>query len=193
LKYKSARAFRQALEERIRREYAGDQIPRIRKMIAFERFMARLGHHWILKGGYAIQLRTEKARTTQDVDLFVMEISYPNIENVLRKELGQNLEDYFEFVISGSAVPGAGEQSLRFQVSSRVAGRVFEGFHVDIGYLDPLFEPIDLLTPPNFLDFAQVEVSTIPVIQFINISLKKFMQSGYPDQANRAVSKISLI
>jgi hypothetical protein len=162
LKYASARAFRQALEERIRRDYDGRMIPRIRKMIAFERFMARLDQHWILKGGYAIQLRTEKARTTQDVDLLVMDISYQDIEYSLRQEMEHNLEDYFEFVISRSAAIGAGEKNLRFQVSSRVAGREFESFHVDVGYLDPLFRPIDFLTPPNYLEFAQVETPTIP-------------------------------
>jgi hypothetical protein len=131
-------------------------------MIAFERLMARLGRYWILKGGYAIQLRTEKARTTQDVDLYVLDISYDEIENVLRRELNLNLDDFFEFFIAESDTFGAIEQSLRFHVTSRVSGRVFERFHVDVGYLDPLFEPIDLLTPPNYLDFAQIEVSTIP-------------------------------
>jgi hypothetical protein len=162
LKYESARAFRQALEERIRRDYVNNQIPRIRKMIAFERLLARLGQRWVLKGGYAIQLRTDKARTTQDVDLLVRDISVGDIETILRQELNQNLDDYFEFIIAQSDAIGAGERSLRFQVDSRVAGRVFERFHIDVGYTDPLFEPIDELTPPNFLDFAQVEVSKIP-------------------------------
>lgn len=161
MKYESARAFRQALEVRIRQDYDGNQIPRIRKMIAFERLMARLSRRWVLKGGYAIQLRTDKARSTQDVDLSVADISYHDIEKVLRQELNQDLDDYFEFVISESTTIGAGEQSLRFQVTSRVAGRAFERFHVDVGYTDPLFEPIDLLTPPSFLEFAQVEASMI--------------------------------
>lgn len=42
MNYTSAQAFRQALEERIRQDYQGKDIPRIRKMIAFERLMARL-------------------------------------------------------------------------------------------------------------------------------------------------------
>ena len=37
MKYATAEAFRQALEERIRREYKGKDIPRIRKNIVFER------------------------------------------------------------------------------------------------------------------------------------------------------------
>jgi len=130
-------------------------------MIAFERLMARLDQHWILKGGYAIQLRTEKARTTQDVDLLVMDISVAEIENAFRKALENDLGDYFEFSISRSNTI-AGEQALRLLVNSRVAGRVFEGFHVDVGYKDPLFQPIEHLIPPNFLAFAQIEAVSIP-------------------------------
>jgi hypothetical protein len=162
LKYATARAFRQALEERIRQDYQGKHLSRIRKMIAFERLMARLDQHWILKGGYAIQLRTGRARTTQDVDLLVMDKSVQDIENIFRKELEKDMGDFFEFVISKSGTVGADEHSVRFQVLSRVAGRIFERFHVDVGYMDPLLLPIDYLIPPNFLAFAQIKAASIP-------------------------------
>jgi hypothetical protein len=42
-----------------------------RALTAFERFMARLDNHWALKGGSFLQLRTEKARKTQNVDLLL--------------------------------------------------------------------------------------------------------------------------
>lgn len=124
--------------------------------------MARLDQHWILKGGYAIQLRTDKARATQDVDLLVLEISVQDIENTFRKELGNDLGDYFEFVIARSSIIGPGDHTMRFQVIARVAGRVFEQFHVDVGYTDPLLRPIDHLIAPDFLAFAQIESTSIP-------------------------------
>ena len=162
MKYTTAQAFRQALEERIRREYKGKVIPRIRKMIAFERLMVRLDERWILKGGYAIQLRTEKARTTQDVDLLATEIPHREIENSFRKALENNLGDYFEFFTSEQEPIGDDVDSVRFQVTARVAGRVFERFHVDVGFSDPLFHPVDYLIPPNYLSFAQIPAMTIP-------------------------------
>ncbi len=162
MKYGTAQAFRQALEERLRRDYEGKYLPRIRKSIAFERLMARLDQHWILKGGYAIQLRTERARTTQDVDLLVKEIAVQDIESTFRNELEKDLGDYFVFIISKPITVGAEEHSIRFQVITRVAGRVFERFHVDVGFTDPLLQPIDHLTPPNFLAFAQIEAANIP-------------------------------
>lgn len=195
LNYTSAQAFRQALEERIRQDYQGKDIPRIRKMIAFERLMARLDQHWILKGGYAIQLRTERARTTQDVDLLVMDISVQDIENTFRNEMEKDLGDYFKFVISKSDTSGAGEHSVRFQAISRVAGRIFERFHVDVGYMDPLLQPIDYLIPPNFLAFAQIETSRIPCYSIYQHIAEKVHSIWRPRniQSSRAKDLVDLI
>ena len=162
MKYATAQAFRQALEERIRREYKGKDIPRIRKMIVFERLMARLDERWILKGGYAIQLRTEKARTTQDVDLLAFEISLREIEDTFRNALDKNMGDHFEFFTSEKESIIEDVDSVRFQVTARVAGRIFERFHVDVGFSYPLFQPVDYLEPPNYLAFAQIAPFTIP-------------------------------
>ncbi len=56
--------------------------------------MVRLDQHWILKGGYAIQLRTGRASTTQDVDLLVMDKSVQDIENIFREELEKDMGDF---------------------------------------------------------------------------------------------------
>jgi len=162
MKYTTAQAFRQALEERIRREYKGRDIPRIRKMIAFERLMARLDERWILKGGYAVQLWTEKARTTQDVDLLATETPRQEIEDSFRETLDTDIGDYFYFISSEQGLIGDDVDSVRFQVTTRVAGRIFERFHVDVGISDPLVQPVEYLTPPNFLAFAQITTKPIP-------------------------------
>jgi hypothetical protein len=99
VKYSSARSFRQALEDRLRANYPPHRIPRLRKMIAFERLMARLDERWILKGGYALQLRTESSRTTQDIDLLVQHISPVVIRETLLEMLHQDLADHFEFYL----------------------------------------------------------------------------------------------
>ena len=45
MRYQTATAFRRALEERLRQESleAGQPLTRLRKMVAFDRFLARLG------------------------------------------------------------------------------------------------------------------------------------------------------
>lgn len=78
MRYVDAASFRQALEQRLKHDAAGDGARlarnRNRKRVAFDRLLARLAatapDRWLLKGGYALDLRLRgSARTTQDVDL----------------------------------------------------------------------------------------------------------------------------
>ena len=69
--YQTGQAFRRALETRLLTQSTQDGVPlvRLRKMVAFDRFLARLlaaqPDHWLLKGGLALQLRLgRRARTT---------------------------------------------------------------------------------------------------------------------------------
>ncbi len=131
-------------------------------MVAFERFMARLGEQWILKGGYALQLRTEKSRTTQDIDLLAQQISPDQIAETLLEEVHQDLGDYFEFFLERASQDIELGGATRFRVTSRLAGRVFERFHIDIGVGDPVVEPVEYLIPPVYLGFAEVPSVRIP-------------------------------
>jgi hypothetical protein len=61
--YRSGASFRRALEDRLRVQSLETGVPlvRLRKMVVFDRFMARLVQDkpdgWVLKGGLALQLR----------------------------------------------------------------------------------------------------------------------------------------
>src|ERR1700677_1643114 len=77
-KYATAAAFRRALEDRLqdiaRKE--GVDLQRRPRQVAFDRLLARLFQEgqsralpWVLKGGYAMELRIKAARTTKDIDL----------------------------------------------------------------------------------------------------------------------------
>ena len=79
MNYQSGTAFRRALENRLRTKsvQSGTPLVRLRKMVSFERFLARLLHHqpeqWIIKGGFALQLRMgDRARATKDIDLLML-------------------------------------------------------------------------------------------------------------------------
>ncbi len=162
MKYSSARSFRQALEHRLRSDYPHHRIPRLRKMISFERLMTRLDENWILKGGYALQLRTDKARTTHDIDLLVQHISLEQIAENLLEAVHQDVGDYFEFSVERTDQDFILGSAIRFRVTARLAGRVFERFHIDIGLDDPIVEPIEYLTPPSYLAFAGIPTTPIP-------------------------------
>jgi len=165
MRYKSGRGIRQALEVRLRTESIRSGVPlvRLRKMVAFDRLLARLAiaqpDRWVLKGGLALQLRLGLvARTTKDIDLLFLAAGHDAY--VLLLEAGAlDIGDWFRFEI---ALQGEllGD-SYRFQVRSLLDDRLFEQFHLDAGVGDPLFESPEMVTMPALLAFAE-----IPPVQF---------------------------
>jgi len=138
-------------------------------MVAFERLLARLAAYqpdaWVLKGGFALQLRIgDRSRTTKDIDLLLRvrpEESHAFLRNSGSLELG----DWFQFEVAIPYDNMEGDQKgiLRFPVRALLDGRTFEEFHVDVGFGDPIFEPIEKLEAPgNLLDFAEIPPAVIP-------------------------------
>ncbi len=73
--YATPLALKAAVEQRLRSEASasGMDLHRQRQLFVFDRYLARLFHivgdAVVLKGGLAIELRLEQARTTKDIDL----------------------------------------------------------------------------------------------------------------------------
>ncbi len=189
MKYKEAHAFRAALEARLRfqSERTGFPLIRLRKMVAFERFLSRLASaqpgKWVLKGGVALQLRLgERARTTQDVDLLFQQPEADLHELLVRAAL-HDLEDGFSFEVSPSA-----RHERRFTVRCLLAGRTFEVFHVDVGTEDVLVVPPEQMMPPSLLDFAgilPVPILVYPVSQQIAEKVHAYTSLILPQVGSR--------
>lgn len=173
MKYTSGAAFRQALEERLRRQSVelGQPLARLRKTAAFERLLARLATPqpamWILKGGLALQVRMGlRSRTTQDVDLLLRHTTSPANIHAMLVEVGHiEKGDWFVYEVAQPA-----GDSLRFPIRARLDSRPFETFHLDVGMDDPLVEPPDDLHFPPTVAFAElppVIFPTYPVSQQI--------------------------
>lgn len=156
MKYESARAFRQAVEEKLRNKEYRSNISKYRKMIAFERLIMRLSSRWILKGGYALQLRTPSARTTRDIDLLIRNTTPDDIYQSLVEELQQDIGDFFSFSVIPTSQLGKEVQAVRFKIVAKLDNRSFEQFHIDVGYHDILNDDLERLSPPAFLAFADL-------------------------------------
>ena len=80
-KYATGAALRAALEERLKQiaKTENIELQRLRRQVAFDRFLARLFQtadtRWVLKGGYAMELRFQIARATKDLDFTVRTVS----------------------------------------------------------------------------------------------------------------------
>jgi hypothetical protein len=170
--YARAGAFRQALEERLKtisREEQTD-FQRLCRQVAFDRFLARLARvdrtDWILKGGYAMELRFETARSTRDLDFTLREGNNEAGLLLLQRAAVLDVGGFFTFrvgeaMIDLDAAPYGG---ARHPVESRVDGRVFVRFHVDVGIGDVIVEPIETMAARDWLAFAEISPPCVPLI-----------------------------
>lgn len=176
--YKSGDAFRQALEGRLLAMSQQNGIPLswLRKMVAFDRFLARLAadrpQEWLLKGGMALRLRLDMAaRTTKDLDLLMVN-DEPDIQEALVRAAQLDLDDWFRFTVRRPPHSGADDWAIsrRFHVSALIAGRTFEQFHVDVGGNEPMVGVPEPFSMMPLLAFAGIKPATIlcyPIVQQI--------------------------
>jgi len=134
------------------------------------RLVADAPENWLLKGGLALQLRLgQRSRTTQDIDLLLVR-PLPNLHKALAQAATLDLKDWFEFEVALAVSPGVPGGGVRFLVISRLDGRAFERFHVDVGSGDPILELADPITTPPLLAFAGLpptQVKCYPLTQQI--------------------------
>lgn len=180
-KYKTPSAFLSALTDRLKRKSReeGIDFQRLRRMVTFDRFLLRLFHQepspWILKGGYAMELRVSHPRATKDIDLALKEQSLtssdPEIQNkAILKELRIHAEidlgDFFTFLVSEpimdlDAAPYGG---ARFFVEAQADGRRFARFNLDVGVGDVLVEEPEIICGEDWLEFAGLPTKGIPAL-----------------------------
>jgi hypothetical protein len=169
VRYESARAFRTALEQRLKSQASDRGVPvgRLRKRVSFERYLARLQQvapdAWVLKGGFALELRLgDIARTTKDIDVD-WKLGESDAIELLLDAAATDLDDFFTFNIErAQADPDLEGQGQRWRLRAELGGREFETVLVDIG-LDksPVLKPVRLELP-KMLDFADVPSVKVP-------------------------------
>ena len=157
--FKSAADFRRSLEQRLLTLSQQNQslLTRLRRQVAFERFVARLianpEHAWILKGGFAMELRFINARATKDIDLVMANyksfLKLSSIKEGLLEALKEaceiSLNDYFEFKIDPSKqhLEGPIYGGERFPVTSFIADKKFVNFNIDVVLGEEVLAPIE--------------------------------------------------
>ena len=182
-RYQTARAFRTALEERLKQtaRAQGIDLMRLRRQVAFDRLLARLftesepNPPWLLKGGYAFELRLgAHARTTKDIDLTIPAPSRlgadagtsPQTQNALNARIRERLQDAAErdpsdgFVFRIGApmadLDAAPYGGARYPIEAQLDNRTFATFHLDVGVGDVVATPPEWLTGQDLLDFAGI-------------------------------------
>jgi len=179
-RFVNSAAFRQALEARLRT--AADarnlSINDQRVKLVIERLLARLfampKAPWILKGGYAMELRYRpQARTTRDVDLSVsttpandLKARTTAIRDQLQEAADLDLGDYLVYRIGTpkGELPGAPLGGARFPVEVFLAEKLYGRFHLDLGFGDAVLGSPEPLVGDDLLAFAEIAPARVIAI-----------------------------
>jgi len=179
-RYASAAALRRALLDRLRNQSLETVRPihALLAMVLMERFLARLFvvEHppWLLKGGYALELRYPlHARTTRDLDLSIcrssrdgVRASLDGVHAALVERAGVDLGDFLRFEVHAArkeltAAPFGG---ATYPVQAQLGSSAIGEFHVDVA-LDELPVPgAERRTGADVLGFAGVPPATVGLI-----------------------------
>lgn len=179
--YQTPGAFRQALESRINaRANSNAELQRLRRLIAFDRLLARLffdqSSPWIVKGGYSLEVRYGmSARTTKDIDLSAPEPNLdtdaskgtiPQLRDDLQDAAARDLGDHFVIHIEApqqefDAPPGGG---ARFPVEVLLDRRIFAKFHLDVGAGDVVVGSPEWASGEEFFSFAGISPARFRIL-----------------------------
>src|ERR1700723_147532 len=182
--YKTAGAFRAALENRLQMRARDEKtdLQRLRREVAFDRFLARIflkgpkaDYPWLLKGGYAMELRIQFARATKDLDLTLHDGTglsknpkerREEVRAMLQEAMRARLDDFFEFLVGEARedLDGAPEGGSRYPIQAQMDGRDFARFPVDVGIGDEVIEPLDVVTGKDWLGFGGIAAPSFPII-----------------------------
>lgn len=172
MRYATAAAFRQALEDRLKTEAArtGLSIARLRKRVAFELFLRRLvavaPDRWVLKGALALDFRFRATtRPTRDMDLGRDDSEDAAVEDVAAAQK-LALDDFFTFAaVRTDALDDTDDfRAIRFHVTAELAGHVFDRFVVDVGFADSISSTPDEIETSDLLSFAGIEPIRVPAL-----------------------------
>jgi hypothetical protein len=192
VKFLTGSAFRQSLESYIQNRHNNTALPyeRLRKIIAFDRFLARLNKAipgmWVLKGGYMLEIYYPgRVRTTKDVDLLFLDKG-KNIHELLVQAGLLDLGDWFSFEVQRpSNISHEDSVQYRFNIRSLLVSRIFESFHLDVNTSDALVSKPVFKNGMGYLEFADIHPVRIPCYSLEQQAAEKLHYLTKADQGER--------
>jgi len=206
--YTSPAAFKAALEQRLKQASdGGADLNRRRQLLVFDGFLARvsqaMGDAVILQGGFVLELRLDRARTTKDIDLRMSGSSDEILEGL--QQAGQlELADYMTFLVQPDTnlpeITGDGiiYEGYRFKAECRLAGKVYgQTFGVDVAFGDPLVGEPEIIEAEDKLAFAGIKPPTLrlyPLVSHIAEKLHAYtMPRTRPNSRIKDLPDIALL
>jgi hypothetical protein len=185
-RYASPAAFKQAVEHRLREQAEADgvELARLRQLLVFDRFLARIaasfGDRVTPKGGLVIEYRLKRARTTKDIDVRLLSVPDKTLGE-LQRAGRLDLDDFLSFEVrpdprhptipaEGTTYPGR-----RYRVRGLLAGKIFGSpFSLDIVFAESLSGKVERITGSPFLAFAGVKPASFRIYPLDTHIAEKF-------------------
>jgi hypothetical protein len=172
VRYETAEAFRTALEQRLKNEAQASDIAliRLRKRVAFERFLARLATSessgWVLKGRVRAGAATGASRPDDERHRPRASRRRGSGNRAFERRHWRRPRDFFDFEVRRTPALDAvtGFRAVRYTVRADLDGRRFEQFPVDVAFSEASPIQAEPLFSANSLEFAEVAARQLPVI-----------------------------
>lgn len=179
-RYENADALRRALMDRLRTQSlaSGQPVNTLLTKVMMERLLARLFADerapWLIKGGYAFELRYRpNARTTRDLDLSEigaregsakakLEAVHVALASAAALDLGDFLR--FEIAIARHELTAAPFGGATFPVQARLGDKPLGQFYVDVAFSDGPVGPVEELLGADVLGFAGLPPARVRAI-----------------------------
>src|SRR4051794_898622 len=170
-RFTAAAAFKASLEDRLRKRAREGGVPFTTLQLKFviERLLARLfalaDPPWLLKGGFAMDLRFRpRARTTKDVDLALTLAPGDPVEfsgsfrDQLQDVVDVDLGDYLTYRIGSPRheLTNAPLGGARYPCEAVLVGKTYAKFHIDVGCGDVLIGEPERIVGDDLLSFAGI-------------------------------------
>jgi len=172
IEYATDAAFRSALDTRLRNRARERNISivRLRKEVIFERWLARLlrvePEGWMLKGAVAIEFRLrDVARTSKDVDIEGFD-TLEEVNDLFQQCAQLDLGDRFVFSATTIRESKMRDGSIvgTYRLVTELGGLEFDRVHSDVQVGRRPAIRAELVTGPDYLNFAGVPTVAIPTL-----------------------------
>jgi hypothetical protein len=192
-RYKTPEAFRTALEQK-QKQRAGARgilFTRLAEVDLYYRFLDRVIQELgdgavVVKGGVALEMRLQRARTTLDIDLRASGAPADIYERIRVAGL-RELDDFLTFRVDekragNQEIEGEGViyEGRRFDVQAMLANKPYHRrFGLDVAFGDPMVGPPDKVTAPDGFSFVGIAPPVIPSIPSGHIWRRSSMRTVF--------------
>ena len=173
------RRLRASLDARILSQSGGEDPYPLRRRLAYQRILRRLGEslegEWVLKGGYLLEARLDtRARATKDLDLAMRSVDTGSeVQTMLRAALVRDPDgDHFKFTVSpptALADDSRGNHAWRVSVDALLDNRSFAKLRVDLverlGEIAGATETVTVPVPIAGSPFTEARITAVDIAQ----------------------------